>query len=481
MIRNPNTLNATSTPRAREGVLTGSTSALLAWGMFNVFTTMLAQLFPILGISFDQLFKYQLASMAAWLVVGYSTRKIPFRVPVAITALIILQLWYCVTTLLGDYSVGRRYIIVITYYHVLLVVMCFLQAAAVVYLYPRARKIFTTSLIVLTTFSALVAIGQMAGVGPLVDLGNRILGFADIGSFAAEAGGTVRGIGAMQLGHGTTLYLVAAILIGGNLLYRNLKWYEVVLVPILLVAAFLPQVRVLLLGIGVTMIMLLVMLIRRMKANSTPVIILSTGFLAAFFYFGRDKLQYLFSLFSGDSDTFTYRNNYLWSQARNVLSERPMFGIGLEPGFAGLPSFRDRYVGMGTMDGGFHFAAACGGLPAVVLLIIFASTATLSIVTHAWRGSTVPERRIYLLALVPIGVNLIPHMYMGNYFVNPSTSMLYFVLAGLAMSSESEHMEHVRGNLRERYGDTRRFSVVAAKFPHQEKALASESEASTQP
>lgn len=477
MIRNQSPPFKKSAVAGSESVLTGSTSALLSWGVINTFIGMLAQVFPIIGVSFDQVFKYQLLSMAAWIVTAYATRRIPFRVPVAILALLVLQLWYCVTTLMGEYSVGRNYIIVITYYHVLLVALCFMQAAAVVYLYPPIRGLFTKALIALVTLSAIVAIGQMVGIGPLVDLGNRILGFTEIGAFAQE--GTIRGIGTMQFGHGTTLSLVAAILIGANLLYRNLKWWEIMLVPLLLVAAILPQVRILLPGLGITMIILVVALVRRMKANATPVIILSTGTFVAFLYFWREKLQYLFSLFSGDSGTFAYRRDYLWSQYRNAVGDRPMFGIGLEPGFAGMPSVRDRYVGMGTMDGAFHFAGACGGLPAIVFLAFFGVTATITIIRNAIIGSTDRERRIYLLALVPIGVNLIPHLYMANYFVNPSTSMLYFTIAGLAMPSEAEHLELLKKKNQYQYGNPARFDSVAATFPHQVKPVVQSTEQAT--
>lgn len=463
MIAKREPLMAQSSARVR----TGDTSTLVVWGMLSILYTVLSQFWAVAGIKDDNFYKYQVLNLALWLIAAYSSRRLPLRIPFPILVLLLLQMWYAFTTIAGNYLSGRNYIIVLPYYHVLLMALTYIHASCVVYIYPKARVIFARFFVPLTIISAFIGIGQIAGIGVFQLIGNRVMDFSDIGSFAQESGGTIRAIGMLGLGHGTNLYLAAVMMVGGWLCYRNLKWWEVLLIPVLLVATIIPQVRVLLPAILITALLLAIMLAKRLKGKSFPILTIAIGALGAFLWYGQGKLAYLFSLFSGESNTFLYRSEYLWSQARNVMESSPMLGIGIEPGFAGFPSLKDRWVGVGTMDGGFHFAAACGGLPGVTLLVIFAVSATIMSIMAAIKGSTDPWRRVYLLAVVPLAINLIPHMYMGNYIVNPTCSILYFVIAGLALASEDEYKEGLKARNQELYGSPRRFDAIAAKFPRQ--------------
>ena len=79
-------------------------------------------------------------------------------------------------------------------------------------------------------------------------LGNKALGFADITSFQTESAATIRAVGFLNLGHGTNLTLVVMGMIYSALTYRKLKPWEMAAIPLCVIAAIVPQVRILLPG-----------------------------------------------------------------------------------------------------------------------------------------------------------------------------------------------------------------------------------------
>jgi len=452
--------------REKIDVRTVSHSSLVQWGFVNLLLSFGIVLMLLAGqtVILAELAKYYILDIGIWLLVVFSTRRVPLRVPAAIVFMLLLQVWYGLTTLVADVQVVRSYPIVLTYYHVIAMVLCFMQGSVLVYLDSRVRIWFGKVVIAVASLSSLVAIGQLAGIGLFIRFGNNIMSFAEVTAFGGESDTTIRAVGTLPFGHGTSVCLVAVLLIAGQLTRRNLKFYELVLIPILLVGAIAPQVRIMLPGIIVTVAIIIYYVFRRYRSFGVPITLLSAFGLVGVGYLARNRLGYLLKIGEGDVGTFDYRKDYLWTQADRVALDRPWTGIGIEPGYAGMPQAQDNYVGPGTMDSMFHFARATGGYPAIALLVLTVVFSLSGIARELMRKTVDPDRRIFLVAIVPIFVNMPLHAYMGNYFVNALIAFMLPCIVGCAMISEGEYLEYLKDNLRSRYGSPKRFERIAAGY-----------------
>jgi hypothetical protein len=452
--------------RENSDIRTDSTKSLVYWGFANCMFTFVLLLLLALGqhVAIAELTKYHLLNIGVWLMVTFSTRRLPLRVPAAVIILLILQVWFAVCTLLAEVQVVRPYPIVLTYYHVLSIVLCFLQASVLVYLDERTRNWFANACIVIAGASSFVAIGQLFGIGAFIAIGNNVMAFAELSSFATEGDSTIRAIGFLPFGHGTTLCLITALLIAGRLTKRNLNALELVLIPTLLIGAVAPQVRILLPGVFVTIGIIGYYLFKRYRSTAVPISIFSIMGLVLVGYFARNRLGYLLKGGGGFSQTFDYRQDSLWTQAFRVLQDRPWTGIGVEPAYVGMPSAKDIYVGPGIMDGMFHSYLAFGGIPAFTLQIVFLTFAIFGLGRELLNKTIDSERKIVLVAIVPMFVNMPAHMYVGNYYLNAGNAFMLACAAGFAMISEKEYMAYVKTNLRSRYGSPRRFDRIAATY-----------------
>lgn len=427
-----------------------SSRSLYIWGMINTFGTFLLFLLsPFADV--PSLTKFYYGSIVLWLIIAYWTNPIPLRLPLPAIVLTLLQLWYVFTTMYANVSIIRLQQIVMTHYHVLSVVLVFLQAAALSYIAPQSRRVFIKGLMAIATVSAVISVGQFVGIGPLINIGNKYLGFAELTGFLKETE-TIRASGILPFGAGSILYLALAGYIGAAMLWRKLRIVEIGVIGLFLFSATLPQVRNVLPVVAVCILLLFVLVVRRYKSHSAIIIPGAIVFGSAAAYALRNKFAYVLDFFVGSSGTLEYRRDYLWPQAWNVYEQFPWTGIGVEPAFAGFPSFPDRYVGDGIMDNAYLTALSFGGIPAFTLFLMFVLTAQASMTSAIRRGSTDPERLRYLAANVPFCLSLLIWPVFGNVYTNPINVLMLFAIAGMALPTELEYKELRLDALRRRFG-----------------------------
>lgn len=411
---------------------------LFYWGVMNLLLLM-TQLFfdPLLPYK-GQLPKFFYFSIAGWVATALITRRTTLRIPAPIVFILLLQVWFTITTLYNEVSIAQGSIFVATHYSLVALVLGFVQASCLVYFAPEARTLIVKIIIVMTLLSALMSFFQFLGIGPAIQYGNIMRG-GDLESQFRPDSATIRASGMFtHVGQPVAYSLIVLVMISSVLTHRRFKWYELAICMLMFIVPILVQVRnsiILLVPLGLWVAYLLA---KRYRERSFFIIAAAVIFVTSLFFFGRDRLGYIFDAFTGQRNTFDYRRDELWPQAIRIYKERPWTGIGIEPAFAGFELLRGqtKYVSSNLMDGGWMTALAYGGIPGLTLLALGAFSGILASIRNARSKLEDNWHKACAYAAVLIVFHAITNMFFGNFWTNAANATYFFVLAGLAMPSK---------------------------------------------
>ena len=136
-----------------------SERAMTAWGIANVFI-ILAQMFFVpaansFGVESGSLNKFFMFSIAGWIVVVLLRRAAPLRVPAPMIFLVLVQIWFTVSTMVAQVQLGSSHEFIVTDYSLIAFFLCFLQGAMLAYFVPWIRKLVAKVLVGICSSSIL--------------------------------------------------------------------------------------------------------------------------------------------------------------------------------------------------------------------------------------------------------------------------------------------------------------------------------------
>jgi O-antigen ligase len=410
---------------------------LIAWGIGNVVLTLLQMFFaPVglyVGVNVGELNKYFMFSLGAWIAVVLLKKAAPLRIPIAMVFLILVQVWFTVSTFMAQVQMGRHMEFIAPDYSLVAFLLAFIQGAMLVQMAPELRKTMAKGLIVLVLISAFVAMLQFLNVGPAIEFANIMVGLEDITNWAGQGG--VRAVGVFP---GVILpvhyNLIVIGIVAAALFYRKLNAAEITLIVVLIGVMLMSQVRNATVLIALVLLPLIVMFVKRHRYAALPYVVAGVLVLIVMVFFGGDRFQYLFS---GDTSTFDYRRDVLWPQAFNIVEQRPWFGIGVEPSMAGFQIISaDRWTDAIILDNGYLVTMSFGGIPALTFLIIAVFFAILGSAMLVARKTEDRWEKGYAVAALIVALAFGYGMLFGNMITNISLGMFYFIIAGMGMPTE---------------------------------------------
>jgi O-antigen ligase len=410
---------------------------LVAWGIGNVILTLLqmflAPIGPLIGINIGDLNKYFMFSFGAWIAVVLLKKAAPLRIPIAMVFLILVQVWFTVSTFMAQIQMGRHMEFIAPDYSLVTFLLAFIQGAMLVQMAPELRKTMAKGLIALCLISAFVAMLQFLNVGPAIAFANIMVGLEDITNWAGQGG--VRAVGVFP---GVILpvhyNLIVIGIVAAALFYRKLNAAEITLIVVLIGVMLMSQVRNATVLIALVLLPLIVLFVKRHRYAALPYVVAGVVVLIVMIFFGGDRFQYLFS---GDTSTFDYRREVLWPQAYNIVEQRPWFGIGVEPAMAGFQIISaDRWTDAIIMDNGYLVTMSFGGIPALTFLIIAVVAAILGAGRLVLRKTEDRWEKGYAVAALVVALAFGYGMLFGNMITNISLGMFYFIVAGMGMPTE---------------------------------------------
>ncbi len=407
---------------------------MIAWGIGNVILALI-QMFiaPVgymVGVDIGNLNKFFMASFGLWVAIALARKVAPLRIPAAMILLIVVQVWFTVSTVVSQLELGRHYEFIAPDYSLVTYFLAFIQGAMLVQMAPDLRKTMAKGLIALCLISAFVALLQFVDFGPAINLANIMVGIDDITNWAGQGG--VRAVGIFP---GVILpvhyNLIVIGIIAAALFYRKLNAPEITLIVVLIGVMLMSQVRNATVLIALVLLPLVALFVKRHRYAALPYVVAGVVALLLMIFYGGDRFQYLFS---GDTSTFNYRQDVLWPQAFNIIENRPWFGIGVEPAFAGFPVVAsDRWSDAIILDNGYLVAAAFGGIPAVTFMILAVIASIVGAIRLVARRTDDRWEKGYAVAALVIALAFGYGMYFGNMITNISLGMFYFIVAGMAM------------------------------------------------
>jgi O-antigen ligase len=413
--------------------------ALVGWGLTNI-VIIIVQMFlsPIgynIGVNVGNLNKYFMFSLALWIAVSLVRNAAPLRIPGAMLFLIAVQIWFTVSTIVSQVQIGKSAEFSAPDYSLMALLLCFLQASMLSYMYPHVRVLMKRFMVGMCVVSAFAAMSQFLGFQPAIAFSSLMVGVESIENWAGQGG--IRALGIMPgIGLQITYGLIAVILIACALFERKLTKLEIAAIVLLVGVMLMAQIRNGLVLMALILIPLMVVFAKRHKREAIPYLGLAFGVLALLIFAGGERFSYMFS---GDTSTFDFRREVLWPQAWSIYEQRPWFGIGVEPDFAGFNTFiRSRWSDGRLMDNGYLVTLAYGGLPALTFLILAVLAGLRGATMLILRKDSSPLERGYAVCALAVALNIGYGMFFGNYITNISLGMLYFIIAGMAMPSRPE-------------------------------------------
>ncbi len=412
---------------------------LMAWGIGNILLAVLQMfLSPVgllIGVNIGDLNKYFMLSLGGWIAVALLRRAAPLKLPATMFFLILVQVWFTVSTFVAQVQMGRHIEFIAPDYSLVVFLLAFVQGAMLVSIAPELRKVMAKGLIILCLTSAVVAVLQFLNVGPAIAFANIMVGMEDITNWAGQGG--VRAVGIFP---GVILpvhyNLIAIGIISAALFYRKLNAPEITLIVVLIGVMLMSQVRNATVLIALVLLPLIVLFVKRHRYAALPYVVAGVLVILVMVFFGGDRFQYLFS---GDTSTFDYRREVLWPQAYNILENRPWFGIGVEPALAGFPTVSsDRWTDAIILDNGYLVTVSFGGIPALTFMILSIVSAILGSIALVRRKTEDRWEKGYAVAAFVVSLAFGYGMLFGNMITNISLGMFYFIIAGMAMPTVRE-------------------------------------------
>lgn len=409
--------------------------AMYLWGILNCTLVWIQQIFnwalnPI-GAQ-----KYIYASMVAWLLVALWTSRIVVRIPLAIGVILVMQVWFTVCSMHAASTIARTSVLNGMDILLPVYVLCFLQAQALVWMAPESRRFIGRLVIPVCVISGIVALAQFKGVGPAIQYSNLVRQAEIVFDFSGT-GEIVRAPGLhANIGTAISFGTMCMLMMSVVLFFRPFKWWEMGSIGILLLSTLLVQVRNQLLVIGLTVLWVGYLITKKYKFGGITFSTATLGLLGVYLVQNRDAFGYLFQ---GGTGTLDYRRLALWPQAYNILDQRPIFGIGIEPGFAGWTTqlLPNKWVTERLMDNGWLLAAAFGGYPGLGLMVLTVLTAFIAATIHALKPSEDVWHLAFKFAVLSSVIFFATGMFWGTLWANPINTSFYFIIAGLAMPSDS--------------------------------------------
>jgi hypothetical protein len=428
---------------------TGMVRGLSWWGMINLWLVFSQILLPpnnfgwkVLGATF--------VSMILWIPLAIGSQRVPLRLPAPIAFLLLLQIWTFVCAIYAQFSVGQYLVVTRLTGFYLLYVLGFVQGGCLVWFFPECRKLVIWTFIGMVGLSSVVAYLQFLRFGPAIEL-SRHYNPMPIDNWGGRGG--VRAFGLYgQLHHATIACLTAATLIAGNLLHRSLKRWELALTMFFLGAALMAQSRTVYLAIGVFVVLIAALYVRREREKAFFPMLFFALLLVAMFVVFYDRFAYLFSTFDFQRDaSLVYRQERGWVQAMRIYEIAPWTGIGPSGLLAvgtGDIGYQSKFFTGANLDNGYLMILAFSGLPGLALWLLFGATALVGVVRLAWSRSASEIQRVLALAVAlsfsAVGLT----MLMGNVISNVPPNLLVTFLAGIALSSKQEDLEQRRRTMR---------------------------------
>lgn len=415
--------------------------AIYYWGFINCFLLIFQQfgnaILQPLGAQ-----KLIYGSMVGWIITALWTKRATIRIPAAIAFILVIQVWFGICTMHAQAKLGMH--VVFNGMDLLLAVyaLIFVQSSCLVWFAPEARRSLGRVIIVICVLSPFFAFLQFAGFGPAQQLA-AIIRSAEIAFAIGSGDEVIRAPGLhSNIGNAVVYSCAVAVAIVSVVQYRVIRWYELFAIGMLFLGSLLVQVRNQLALILIAGVWVLIALIKAYRSKGTLIGGLGVGAIMAFLLTRKDAFGYFFQQGTG---TLDFRRDFLWPQAYNVLKYEPIFGIGVEPAFAGWSTqvFPNRWLTHSVIDNGFLLAAIFGGWPGMMLLVVTCAAALFG----ALRLLAAPHEDGWHLAfkrmLLMIVLFFITGMYWGTLWANPITMAVFFVMAGLAMPSmKSEQLEY---------------------------------------
>lgn len=406
---------------------------LYAWGLFNMLLVMFQQFANyIMNPIGAQKFIY--ASMVLWIAVAFFTGKGNLRIPITIGFVLLLQVWFSICTMHAEITLAQT--TVFNGMDLLLAVycLCFFQAQAMVWMAPECRRVIGRFLIIVTVLSPIMAVLQFVGFGPALAYAGLVRSADITYSIGNEA--TVRAPG-MHANIGTAISYAcnSALMITTVLYFRKFKWFEIAAIFLLFLSTLLVQVRNQLPAIMLTALWLAVMIVRRYGAKGILLNLFGATALVGVLLAKQDSFGYLFQ---GGTGTLDYRREVLWTQAYQILNERPIFGIGVEPAFAGWSTqvLPNKWVSTTVIDNGWLLAACFGGLPAIALLAMTILSGLGTSIAAIFQPAEDGWHEAFRMAVVGTFIFFGTGLFWGSLWANPINTSFYFIIAGLAMNSD---------------------------------------------
>lgn len=414
-----------------------SERAMTAWGLLNIGIIFISMFLAspvgaMIGIHVGNLNKYFMFSIAGWIMVALLRNLAPLRLPGALILMILVQIWFTVSSVVSQIQLSRSLEFSAPDYSLMSFLLCFIQGSMLVYFAPQIRVLLKRLIVGVCLLSAFVAILQFMNFGPAIAYASLIIPSQDITNWAGQGG--IRAVGIFSgLVFQTSYSLIAIGLIASSLCSRKLTVLEIGAIVLLTGTMFMAQMRSLLPMIAVVLIPLIVFFVRKHRISSMPYVVLGTIALAVLIWKGGDRFDYMFS---GDRSTFNWRTDVLWPQAWSIFAERPWFGVGVEPAFAGFTTLvTGRWSSGYIMDNGYLVALAFGGLPALTLLILSLLAGLYSSIKLLRRRNVSSIEQGFAIVSVTVVLMFGFGMFFHNMFMNMSMSLLYFILIGLALPS----------------------------------------------